>query len=332
MIDLCPRCRIQAPHRPGRERCPRCGGPLDVVGAQRPAPRAQHPAPPPRPRAQQPAPRGPRSDRVYRSRHVRWVARRPPESIPPRRPAVPSGPRLIPRYVYLPHWGLRDVPAAPAVERDRTEVLTDTLVRALRLLAVVLSVAAAVHLARYLLLVVNKSTPVPGWTDQVTAYLVLFAGLLALIVFAYATVVFVRWIIDLRADAYRRHHLRDPRRRWLVALLAGIPLVNVVGAGLLLHEAAEQRDDLDAPLTRQRLTKLWVAWAIVNVVAIVALVTRLVAYLSDSIQTGANALLAVVVSSAVSAVFAWWMAGRITTIFGAAQPDSVPDQRWVMVA
>lgn len=324
MIDLCPRCRIQAPHRPGRDRCPRCGGPLEILGREQPV---GH---------QQPAPRAPRSDRVYRSRHVRWVARRPPEAIPPRRSGAARGPRLIPRYVYLPQWGLRDAPVAAPTERDRTEVLTETLVRALEVLAGALGLAAMAQLARYALLVINKATPVPGWTDRVTAYLVLFSGLLALIGFAYTTVVFVRWLIDLRADAYRRHRQRDPRRRWLIVLLAGVPLVNVFGAGLLLHEVAILRTDLDAALTRERLTKLWVAWAIVNAFAIGALVTRLVAWRSESIQTGANGLIAVAVSAAVSAVFAWWMARRITIVFGPAdgvgQADSVPERRWVMVA
>ncbi|MFW0783817.1 DUF4328 domain-containing protein [Gordonia sp. CPCC 206044] len=369
MIDLCPRCRIQAPHRPGRERCPRCGGPLQVVDSgliggpaqsnpaqsnpaqsnpagsnpagsnpAGPNPASQNPMPAPaRPSgAVRPVPApttGPRSARVYRSRHVRWVARRPPEAIPARRFAPPAGPRPIPRYHYLPRWGLWDVPVqAEADNRPRLAVQTDALGYALRLLAMVLGVAAVMHLFRYVLLVINRSTPIPGLLDRVTAFLVIFAGLAALVVFVYATVVFTRWVIEVRADAYRWHDRRDPRPRWRVAVLAATPLVNVVGAALLLHEAARMRDDLDPALTGRRLQRLWVAWVIVNVLALAAIITQIVATASGSIQTGANGLAAVVISSAVSAVFAWWLAGRLRVSFGEAHDEPVPARRWVAVA
>ncbi|MGV9709755.1 DUF4328 domain-containing protein [Gordonia sp. NPDC003424] len=259
------------------------------------------------------------------------MARRPPEAIPPRRAARPSGPRLIPRYVYVPHWGLRDVPLSEVAESSPSEHLAAALLRALQVLAVTLGISAGAHLLRYLLLVVNRSTPVPAWTDMLTTLLVLFGGIVSLFAFAYATVVFVRWIIELRSDAYRRHDRRDPRRRWVVALLAGVPLVNVLGAGLLLHEVTAMRDDLDAAMTRDRLTRVWVAWAIVNGLAILALATRVVAWRSGSIQTGANGLLAVAVCSAVSAVFAWWLARRIDSIFAGVRQEPVPERRWVAV-
>ncbi|MBD1320336.1 DUF4328 domain-containing protein [Gordonia hankookensis] len=347
MIDLCPRCRIQAPHRPGRERCPRCGGPLRVVDSDligdpggavetRRGPSASPRETPVRPTASsatgQPS-SGPRSSRLYRARHVRWVARRPPEAIPARRLAVPPGPRPIPRYVYVPRWGLRDVPVEPGADhRNPLEALTAALLHALRLLAGALGLAAIVHLLRYVLLVVNRSVPVAGWTDRASAFLVIFAGLVAFGVFVYATVVFTRWIITLRDDAYRRHALRDPRPRWQIALLAAVPLVNVAGAAVLLHEVARIRDDLEAERTRSRLTKLWVAWALVNVLAAIAVVTRIVATASGSIQTSANGLAAVVISSAVSGVFAWWLGTRLMAIFGAPQDEPVPSRRWVAVA
>lgn len=333
MIDLCPRCRIQAPHRPGRERCPRCGGPLrvldsDLLEAQRPAASATTPP------ASRPAPvSGPRSGRLYRSRHVRWVARRPPEAIPPRRrPEFAARPRYIPRYVYIPQWGLRDAPVEPDAAATRAGALSAALTRALHVLAAALGLAAIAHLLRYVLLIVNRSTPVPAWTDLATSTLVIFGGLLAVGCFVYTTVVFARWVMAMRTEAYRSVDRRDPRPRWQIVLLAAVPLVNVVGVAMVLHEAANVRADLDRDRTRRRLTRMWVAWTIVNILAVAAIVTRVVATLSGSIQTGANGLVAVTVSAACSAVFARWLASRLDVTFATSHHDPVPSRRWVAVA
>ncbi|UVF80258.1 DUF4328 domain-containing protein [Gordonia mangrovi] len=276
---------------------------------------------------------GPRSGRLYRSRHVRWVARRPPEAIPlRRRPELAAPPRYIPRYVYIPQWGLRDAPVAPDAATSRAAVLSAALTRALHVLAAALGLAAIAHLLRYGLLIVNRSTPVPAWTDLVTSTLVIFGGLLALGCFVYTTVVFARWVMAMRTEAYRGADRRDPRARWQILLLAAVPLVNVVGVAVLLHEAANVRADLDRDRTRRRLTRMWVAWTIVNVLAVAAIVTRVVATLSGSIQTGANGLVAVTVSAACSAVFARWLAGRLEATFATAQHDPVPSRRWVVAA
>ncbi|WP_316245461.1 DUF4328 domain-containing protein [Gordonia sp. OPL2] len=324
--DLLGQDPATVPDRPSVAADPHASGPARTHSTPtQPGPTQARPSTPPV--------GGPRSARLYRSRHVRWIARRPPEAIPARRPFVVGGPRPIPRYVYIPQWGLRDAPVeADGDQRTRGEILAAAVTQALHLLAGALGFAAVAHLARYILLVVNRSTPVPGWLDGFTWVLVVFAGLLSLGAYVYTTVIVTRWTIVTRADAYGRHHLRDPRPRWQIALLAATPLVNVVGAALLLHEAAVQRDDLDPVRTRRRLTRMWVAWAIVNVLAVLALVTRLVATMSGSIQTGANGLAAVVISSACSAVFAYWLAGRLTAAFGAAVEEPVPSRRWVAVA
>lgn len=343
MIDLCPRCRIQAPHRPGRERCPRCGGPLRVLDSDLLGPPRQAAPPPTAAPPSQPAPvSGPRSGRLYRSRHVRWVARRPPEAIPTiRRPEFVARPRYIPRYVYIPQWGLTDggltdgglgnATGGPTAA-SRGGALSAALTRALHVMAAALGLAAVAHLLRYVLLIINRSTPVPAWTDLVTSTLVIFGGLLALGCFVYTTVVFARWVMAMRTEAYRCVDRRDPRPRWQIVLLAVVPLVNVLGVAVLLHEAAHVRTDLDGDRTRRRLTRMWVAWAIVNALAVAAIVTRVVATWSGSIQTGANGLVAVTVSAAFSAVFARWLADRLEVTFATSQQDPVPARRWVAVA
>lgn len=354
MIDLCPRCRIQAPHRPGRERCPRCGGPLTVVrstaeaaavvtGAVRPPPPTtpRPPMPPGTPRPHTPpAPHGTVGDgrtasRFYRSGHVRWVARRPAETIPPRPQGPRRGPRPIPRYAYIPMWGLRDRQASDdpaATSRDPR----DLLVAGFQIAGAALAASAAAHLLRYILLVVNRSTPLPQWLIWVSTALVIAAGVVALLSFGIGATAFARWVIGERVDAYRSAGRRDPRRRWLVAALAVIPLVNVVGAPLLLHEAAAARaGEWSARgadgLVRRRLNRLWVAWVLVNALAAATAITIWVAYRSGSIQTGANALLLVAVTAAVSSAFAFWAAERLPRVFGTVDEEP-PARRWVPIA
>lgn len=362
MYDMCPRCRIQAPHRDGREHCPRCGGNLVVVESAQAAARvprqsgpptptarppthpAGHPAPPavppvnrraaPRPAPQQ-RPRQTQAPRMYRSRNVRWVARRPPESFPQRRPQVYRGPRLIPRYTYLPRWGLRDDPIDEHRLDAPAERASETLRSALVISAGALAASAVVHLLRYILLVINRGTPLPAWLIVVSGALAILGGLVALVAVISTLVATVRWLIAVREHAYRHRGRRDPRPRWQIIVLAGVPVVNVIGAPLLLHEAANAAADdwrergVDG-MTRAALDRLWVAWALVNALAIWAAITWAVSLASGSIQTGADALALITISAAVSAAFAFWASRHLPNVLVADEP--VVKKRWVAVA
>lgn len=352
---MCPRCRIQAPHRDGREHCPRCGGNLVVVESPQAAARVPRPtgpapapgpaatpggrpvlrrtAPPPTPR--QAAARG-QGPRMYRSRNVRWVARRPPESFPPRLGQVYRGPRLIPRYTYLPRWGLRDAPVDEHRLDAPAEHASETLRAALMMCAGALGASALVHLFRYILLVINRDSPLPSWLIVASSVLVILGGLLALIAVVSALVVAVRWLIAVRAQAYRHRGRREPRPLWQIIVLAGIPVVNVVGAPLLLHEAAnasaqEWRERGVDGVTRAALDRLWVAWALVNALALWAAITWAVSVSSGSIQTGADALALITVSAAVSAVFAFWASRHLPGVLVSDDAPAVK-KRWVAVA
>ena len=248
-----------------------------------------------------------------------------------RRPRAAVGPRLIPRYPYIPAWGLRDVPR-PADTAARPWDPSADLPPILRITGIALTAMAVAHALRYILLVVNRSTPVPRWLDLLTLVGVWLTGIGALLLFVLAVVGFVTWVRALRVDAYRRRGEQDPRRGWVVGLLAGLPVVNVIGAPWMIREAMLLCPDLSERLPLRRATKIWVAWLIVNLVALTALVVRVVAWRSQSVQSAANGLWLVVISAAVSAAFAFWLPGRLERIFGEKHEDAAPTRRWVQVA
>lgn len=294
------------------------------------------PSGPGHPGPRHPGPTSAPAGRLYRSRNVRWVARRPPEAVPARRgPVGRRGPRLIPRYVYVPTWGLHDEPTPADAAHQKLDDSRSRLGLALVLAGSALTASALVHLVRYILLVVNRDRPLPEFLIIASDWLTVFVGVVAFLGFVLATLAFMRWVLELRADTYASAGLLDPRRPGWVAALSGLPLVNLIGAPLVLQEVAAHRvgqdPSLDADLVGRRLRKLWVAWVLVNVAAGAAIVARLIAWRSDSLQTGANALAMVIVSTAISAAFAFWMARRVRTLFGAAAAAPVPTRRWVAV-
>ncbi|WP_336792329.1 DUF4328 domain-containing protein [Gordonia malaquae] len=305
-LDICPSCRIQAPHREGRTVCPRCGGPLTQS-----APARQSPQPPRRPA-------------------LRWTAHRPREAMPsPRGPKRPDkGP--TPSYAYNPGWGLVDVPDKAAEADDRVPVATAALTRAMELTCLILGASAVVHGARYVIAVVNRTRPISAWIDWLSSIAVLVFGVMSLIAVVVAIVTFGRWVREIRIRSFASAGFLDPRPAWAVFALTVTPFVNVVGAPWMLHEAARVSDlDDGGRLARIRL-RLAVAWAIVNGVAVLAVIYRLGAWSTESLQVDADALALVTASFAVSAVFARWAVTRVERLAGThSDVDERPLRRLV---
>ncbi|ALG83349.1 DUF4328 domain-containing protein [Gordonia phthalatica] len=322
MLDVCPACRIQAPHRQGREICPRCGGPLTVVDdygravpRQRPVPSAvARPAPSRRPSVNRPP--------------LRWTADRPAEARPEPRAPQPAAPTGTPRYFAVPRWGLVDAPLSGASD-DRAAVEPSApLRRTLSLVTYMLGAAAVAHLIRYVIAVVNRTTPIPAWLDLLSGAAVLVFGTFAVAGMLLALVAFVHWLLAVRTAAYAEADLRDPRPRLHQWLLAGVPLVNVVGAPLLLTEAARcDPDTLDA--AADRIRRIAIAWGLVNGVALIAVGYRIGGWFSDSVQVHADGLAVVTLSLAVSAVFAHWVAPRLVTVLTGPIHESTRERRLV---
>lgn len=243
---------------------------------------------------------------------LHWVADRPPSAKPVAKPSRTVEPTPTPSYRFIPRWGLTDLPPDRHASSAETPDVRGTLPSALMLAAYPLAAAAVVHLVRYLIVVVNRSTPIPQLLDLLSSAAVLVFGVCAVIGMVFALVSFTRWMLATRAAAYAAAGTGDPRGRRHQILLTALPLVNVVGAPLLLAEAAQCGDDVAG--AGARIKKISIAWAIVNALAVLAVAYRIGGWFSDSVQVHADGLAVLTASLAVSAMFAYWVVPRLPIV------------------
>lgn len=242
----------------------------------------------------------------------------------PRRPGIP-------RYFQIPRWGLFDV-VPDSVDDAGPADLHAPLRRWLTFLWPLLAAAAVTQLARYLTLVVNRSRPIPAWWDLGTLALALLCGWVAAAGILVALYYFASWMIRVRADSYARAGQRDPRRRVAVAALAGVVYVNVLGAPLLLLEAARAIGGPAADRAERAITKVATAWGLVTLIGTIALGYRIVAAFSDSVQTGAGAMVWTVLAFAASAVFVRWLGPRLNRVVAGDEVAAEPARRLMVAA
>ena len=264
-------------------------------------------------------------DRPAPTRRFRWVARRPPEALPgplPRRGPA-RGP--TPRYTRNPGWGLVDVVAPPEKpERTRAERAADSMQPALLTLGTTLFVAALSQAWIYGLLVANRDRPI-GRATATWAYAIAQAvGWVSVAGFVVCLVTFWTWMVSHRARAYRSIDRVDPRPRWQVAV-GCLPLVNIVGAPVLLHELVRCGHHLPADRVTPILRGWWAAWAGLNLVAVVTLAVR---FGADSIQWSANAVLLTMVTDLAGSAFAVGTAWLLYRTFD-PNADRAPTTRWL---
>lgn len=258
---------------------------------------------------------------------LRWTADRPAGARPAARPPRPAAPTRTPRYATTPRWGLLDRPLSVAADEQIPDPSVP-LHRTLSLVTYLLALAAVAHLIRYAIVVVNRTTPIPLWLDLLTGAAVLVFGTFAVAGMLLALLAFVRWLLEVRAAAYADADLRDPRPRLHRQLLAAVPLVNVVGAPILLTEAARCDVALAEPAA-DRIRRIAIAWGLVNGVALIAVGYRIGGWFSDSVQVHADGLAVVTLSLAVSAVFVHWAGPRLVTALTGPIHESTRERRLV---
>ncbi|AQT82183.1 hypothetical protein B1R94_27450 [Mycolicibacterium litorale] len=320
MIQVCSQCGTRWNVR-DRQRvwCPRCHGAL-MAPANPPDARwspgsASHP--PGRPPAQPgPAQRLPSG--------FRWIAVRPGPPPPPRRRRRHLGP--TPRYAYIPRWGLVDdfapqVSAGDPSVRKGPEPVT---VRAALLSAVtIFGLAAAIHIVRYVLLLINRTSLLSPLVAGAALWLGVLASLAAIVAVVLTAVVTTSWLIARRAAVY--HHLgqQDPRPTW--ALWAGclVPLVNLVWAPVYLIELAHAEQS-QARL-RGPITAWWVAWVVSTGVSIFGIATSFTTLPQGIADNTVTVIIAYLLGVAVL-VLLWQVFDGFVR-----KPVERPLHRWVVV-
>jgi hypothetical protein len=242
-----------------------------------------------------------------------------------RRPLGPT-----PRYAATPRWGLTDqldgqygAATAQAVEvrsGPSVAMVRGTLVATM----VLLGFAAVVHIVRYALLLINRSTLLNPWVAGIVTWGGVAASVLALFAVVASVVVLANWLIARRARAFAHRDTTDPRsaREMLAGCL--VPFVNLFWAPVYLIELA----DAEGRLSRLRATIItwWCVWIFSTLASVFSIATS---FTSDA-QGIADNTVATVVAYLV-ALAALLLVYRVLLGFERTPVDRQV-KRWVMVA
>ncbi|WP_167096642.1 DUF4328 domain-containing protein [Mycobacterium sp. DL592] len=321
MIQVCSQCGTRWNVR-DRQRawCPRCNGAL-LAPSTPPDPRWDPRAatqPPTRPPTQQGnTPRLPSG--------FRWIAVRPGPPPPPRWRRRPLGP--TPRYFTIPRWGLYDQLAPQAADEQtaaRRGPAPTTIRAALLSVATIFGLAAAVHIVRYVLLLINRTSLLPPLVAGGALWLGVLVSLAAIVAVILAAVVMTSWLIARRSAVYQFRGQEDPRPAWQLWAGCLVPVVNLVWAPIFVLELAHAEDS-HARL-RPPITAWWIAWLFSTGISIFGIATSFTTEPQGIADNTVTVIIAYLVGLA-TVVLLW----RVFDGF-VRKPVERPLHRWVIVA
>jgi len=264
----------------------------------------------------------------------------------------------------IPRWGLQDrvewdgagpgstVGQAPPASRVHGAFFAT---------AWALSIAAVVHLMRYLLLIINRNTLLNWLVADAAALLSVLASLAAIAaVIAYA-VVLTQWLIGRRAAAFAHCGRSETRTPWALragcllppsaamalaitfavvrvttghsaswALMAGcvvmscLPLLGALWSLVYLIELAKTEDNYTA--LRGPIWEWWLLWLLSSVTSVFATITSG----AQDAQGIANNTVAIIVAD-LMALVASFATARLFEGFE-RKPVARPAHRWVVIA
>lgn len=310
MIQVCAQCGTRWNVR-DRQRvwCPRCRGTLLAPGAS---------GAPGTSAAPQPIQGRPGSG-------FRWIAVRPGAPPAPRRRRAPLGP--TPRYAYIPRWGLYerfDEDAGPIVT-ERSGPSAASVRRTIVITMALLGAAALLHVIRYALLLVNRSTLLNPIVAALATWLPVAASVAAFFAMVATALVLTNWLIARRTAAFA--HLgsadpRSPRELWIGCL---VPFLNLVLAPVFVIELAraEQR-------TGMRIVSWWITWFFSYAFSTASVVTTILTIFYDGAQRIADNTVITTIAYLV-ALATLLLVLQVYQVFE-RQPVDRPSRRWVMVA
>jgi hypothetical protein len=249
------------------------------------------------------------------------------------RPGAPPVPRLrrrqlgpTPRYDAVPRWGLRDYldPDSGAQTVPPPSGPSTTLVRlTLVVVAAVMAFAALVHLLRYVLLIVNRTTLLNPLIAGGALWLGVLASVLAIFAVIGGALVLITWLIARRAAVFAHLRLSEPRPTWALWVGCVVPLVNLFWAPVYVIEMAIT-EGVYARL-RKPIIVWWVLWVLSTAVSIWALATSFATDAQGIADNTVTMTLAYLL--ALSAVVA---VARVYLGFE-RKPVERPAHRWVVV-
>ncbi len=187
--------------------------------------------------------------------------------------------------------------------------LTDSVVRLLVATAVVFGLASVAELARYAVLLRNRTRLIHPAVLYASDAFVIGAGVLALAFALLAAVATVGRLVEIRRSAYAATGRRDPRSPRALAFGCLVPVVNLLWPGVFLSEVAALQGD---PRAGRAVRIWWAAWVFGGLVAVAALLWRT----ADSLQAEADGVLFTAFTDAVAAAVAVLTLWVLRTIEG----------------
>lgn len=187
-----------------------------------------------------------------------------------------------------------------------------------------LGVAAVVHIARYALLIVNRSMLLNPWVAGVATWLGVAVSVIAMFMVVASAVVLTNWLIARRAAAFGHYGRPEPRSLWALRLGCLVPGVNLVWAPVYVIELAGVEDRLN--WLRRAIVVWWAAWIASTVVSVFSIATS---FAQDAQGIANNTVTAIV--AYLLALAAALLAMNVFLGFE-RQPVEKPARRWVIVA
>ncbi|WP_183473054.1 DUF4328 domain-containing protein [Mycolicibacterium iranicum] len=315
MIQVCSQCGTRWNVR-DRQRvwCPRCRGTLLAPSGHAPAQAwNQRQAPPPQGqgRPAQPLPSG-----------YRWVAVRPGAPPRPRRGRRELGP--TPRYTSVPRWGLVEHFDAPAEQAAVRKGPSPTAVRTTIVLTIAaLGAAAFIHLLRYILLIVNRTTLLNPWVAAGATWGGVALSVIAVFLVVASAVMLTNWLIARRAAAFAHRGREDPRSAWVLRAGCLIPFANLLWAPVYVIELADTEHRLR--WLHRSIVVWWVVWVVSTALSVFSMAT--------SFTTDPQGIANNTVTTIVAYLFAAAALMLVLQVFLGfeRQPVERPTRRWVMV-
>jgi hypothetical protein len=229
----------------------------------------------------------------------------------------------------IPRWGLTDQfdggyeaggPQAETRSGPSAAMVRGTLMTT----AVLLGVAAAVHIVRYALLLINRSTLLNPWVAGLATWLGVAASVLALFAVVASVVVLMNWLIARRGRAFAQRDMADPRPAWEIRVGCLVPVVNLFWAPVYLIELADAEGRLDR--LRPTIVTWWCVWIFSTLLSIFSIATS---FTSDPQGIADNTVATIV--AYLGALAALLLVQRVLMGFE-SRPVDRPVKRWVMVA